>query len=123
MKLQKLQMIQIFVECKIMVGCRRCIYPSIHVFVSRSRSVVDCALSFVWCLCALCGMCGVRVVCVLTWLCACDVCCGVYVVLWCCVLCWWCVVVVCGVVVFCVVWRGLECVEHERVFRVHTEAS
>ena len=40
--------------------------------------------------------------CVLTWLCACDVCCGVYVVLWCCVFCGWCVV-------FCVVWCGLAC--------------
>ena len=27
---------------------RRCTYPSIHFFVSRSRSVVDCALGFVW---------------------------------------------------------------------------
>ena len=43
-------------------------------------------------------MCGV---CVLTWLCACDVCCGVYVVLWCCLV----VLVVCGVVG--VVWCGL----------------
>ena len=33
--------------------------------------------------------------CVLTWLCVCDVCCGVYVVLW------------CGVVLFCVVWCGV----------------
>ena len=32
---------------------RRCTYPSIHLFVSRSRSVVDCALCgvvwYVWC--------------------------------------------------------------------------
>ena len=41
---------------------RRCTYPSIHFFVSRSRSVVDCA----WC-----GMCGVRVVCVRACVCAC----------------------------------------------------
>ena len=34
-------------------------------------------------------MCGV---CVLTWLCACEVRCGVYVVLWCRLFCWWCVV-------------------------------
>ena len=86
---------------------RRCTCPSVHFFVSRSRSVVDCALGFVWyvwceggvcvcmCMCMLCVVC----MCVLTWLCACDVCCGVYVVLWCCVFCWW-----------CVVWCGLACV-------------
>ena len=28
---------------KITVGWWRCTYPSIHFFVSRSRSVVDCA--------------------------------------------------------------------------------
>ena len=61
MKLQTLQILHIFIECKnmvggasvhiskhslfrlkITVGCRLCAYPSIHFFVSRSRSVVDC---------------------------------------------------------------------------------
>ena len=31
MKLQTLQVVQVFIECKIMVGCRLCAYPSIHV--------------------------------------------------------------------------------------------
>ena len=31
MKLQLLQMIHIFIECKITVGCPRCMYPSIRV--------------------------------------------------------------------------------------------
>ena len=97
---------------------RRCTYPSIHFFVSRSRSVVDCALCgvvwYVWCesgvcvrvrVCVCVCVCVVCVcVCVLTWLYACDVCCGVYVVLWCCVFCWRCVW--CGVVLCCFVWCG-----------------
>ena len=50
MKLQTLQILQILIECRITVGCRLCAYPSIHFFVSRSRSVVDCALcGVVWC--------------------------------------------------------------------------
>ena len=44
---------------------RRCTYPSIHFFVSRSRSVIDCALCgvvwYVWC---ECGVCRVLCVCV-----------------------------------------------------------
>ena len=50
MQLQLSQMIQIFIECRITVGCRWWVY-----------GCVGC----VWCLCALCvwrGVCGVRVV-------------------------------------------------------------
>ena len=74
---------------------RRCTYPSIHFFVSRSRSVVDCALCgvvwYAWCEGGVCTCMCMCMWCVLTWLCACDVCCGMYVVLWCCVFRWWCV--------------------------------
>ena len=56
-----------------MVGCWRCTYPSIHFFVSRSRSVVWCV---VWCVCGVLWWCGVVVCCV--------------------VVLWWCVCVVCG---------------------------
>ena len=70
---------------KITVGCPPCTCPSIRV----------------------CGVCNLWRVCVLTWLCACDVCCGVYVVFW--VLCdllvvcgvVWCCVVLCGVCAWC----------------------
>ena len=115
---------------------RRCTYPSIHFFVSRSRSVVDCARvqAFV---CVVCDMCGVRVVCVRVCVCVCVVCCACVLkwlcvcvesecgvcaesVLCCVVMCdvgagvgvqnVWCLV--CGVCVLCVlcfvcVWRGL----------------
>ena len=80
MKLQTLQILQIVIECrnmvggasvhiskhslfrlKITVGCRLCAHPSIHFFVSRSRSVVDCALCgvvlYVWCEGGVCVMC------------------------------------------------------------------
>ena len=85
-----------------MVGCWRCTYPSIHFFVSRSRSVVDCARvqaftflltktlsrsrSVVWCVVVVC--CGG-----VLWWCVVVVCCGGVL--------WWCVVVVrvCGCVV------------------------
>ena len=63
-----------------MVGCRLCTYPSIHFFVSRSRSVVDCAhiQAFV---CVVCDMCGVRVVCVYVYVCVvCCACVGAVVV-------------------------------------------
>ena len=87
MKLQLLQMIQILIERRIMVGCRWWVYVCV---------------GFVWCLCALCvrcGMCGVRVVCCACVLsvCVCGVCaegvCGMcggvrFVV--------WCVLSVCG---------------------------
>ena len=36
-------------ECRIMVGGASVTYPSIHFFVTRSRSVVDCALCGVVC--------------------------------------------------------------------------
>ena len=81
-----------------MALCSRCTYPSIHFFVSRSWSVVDCAniqaftflltktlsrsRSVVWCVvcCFVCVCtCGVVSLCVL-----CDVC--VHVVVWCCVV-------------------------------------
>ena len=81
-----------------MVGCSRCTYPSIHLFVSRSRSVarrghiqavtflltktLSRSRSVVWCL-VWCVWCVVLVVC------------GVCVCV-CVVLLWWCVCVVCG---------------------------
>ena len=90
--------------------------PSIHFFVSRSRSVADCAhiqaftflltktlsrsRSVVWCVLCACGVCGVWDVCVHVVLrvvlvvCTCGVVCGVGGV--CVVVLWWCVCVVCG---------------------------
>ena len=111
---------------------RRCTYPSIHFFVSRSRSDVDCALCgvvwyvyeyvyvyvyeyvyvyvYVYVHVYVYVYVYVWCVCVLTWLCACDVCCGVYVVLWCCVFCWW-----------SVVWCGVAChAENPSVCRFKT---
>ena len=85
----------------------RCTYPSIHFFVSRSRSVVDCAhiraftflltktlsrsRSVVDCVVSVCvyTWCGGVCVCTCGVVCTCCVVCCV-VVLWCCV---WCVVV------------------------------
>ena len=73
--------------------------PSVHlslveeITLSRSRSAIDCALSFLCDLCDLCDLCGV----------------------WCVVCCVLCVVVlsvllvVCGVVLCCFVWCGLAC--------------
>ena len=77
----------------------RCTYPSIHFFVSRSRSVVDCARvqaftflltktlsrsrSVVWCV-VWCGV--VCVVCGVLWWCVvvvCVCCCVVVVRVWC----------------------------------------
>ena len=80
----------------IVVGCSRCTYPSIHLFVSKSRSVVRGAV-----VCCVC----MRVLC-------CVVCCVVCV--WCVLLVlvlvfgggvvwWWCGVVWCGVVCIFVV--------------------
>ena len=92
-----------------MVGCSWCTCPSIHFFVSRSRSVVRGAVVCVWCvLCSVLCWCWFLVVVVLCVVC-CVVCCvGVGVWWWCCVgVMWWCG---CGVVwggvhvcVFCVV--------------------
>ena len=66
-----------------MVGCWRCTYPSIHFFVSRSRSVVRGAV-----VCVVCVVCCVGV--------------GVDVWKWCCVGVVCCVVVcVCVFVLFC----------------------
>ena len=108
---------------------RRCTYPSIHFFVSRSRSVVDCAhiqaftflstktlsssrsvvdcaLGFVWCGVVLCGVvwfvyvwCGVVCVCVFVCVFVCVCVCVLYCVL--------CCGVVCSVGVVCVVWCGV----------------
>ena len=73
-----------------MALCSRCTYPSIHFFVSRSRSVV-------WCVhvaCVVCGLCVHVVLCVVLVVC---VCCCVVVVVVCVLLCCggacvWCVV-------------------------------
>ena len=121
MKLQTLQVIQIFIECrnivggasvhiskhslfrlKITVGCRLCAYRSIRVCV----------------VCDMCGMCRVVCVCVcvvcmcmcrvLKWLCVCaESVCGVCAESVCgmCVLCFG--VAVCCAVSSCVVWVGV----------------
>ena len=69
-----------------MVGCSRCTHPSIHLFVSKSRSVVRGAV-----VCCVC----MRVLC-------CVVCvCGVLCWCWC-----WCLVVVLCCVVLC----GVVCI-------------
>ena len=65
---------------------RRCTYPSIHFFVSRSRSVVDCALCgvvwYVWCEGAVwCVVCVCICMCVDMVVRMCMCMCGVYVVL------------------------------------------
>ena len=95
-----------------MVGWPRCAYPSIHFFVSRSRSVVDCAHIQAFTLklsrnsvgskhsCVCCG----GDVCVQCGVCACVVVSGVLCVsvgVCVCVGMWWCVR--CGVCVLCVV--------------------
>ena len=86
MKLQTLQMMQIFFECRITVGCRLCAYPSIHV--ETLKITVGCRLCTGFCVVLVCiARCGV--VCVL---CVRGLCC----------------VCVCGCVVCVVcVWRGL----------------
>ena len=69
--------------------------PSHHVeTLSKSRSVVDCARvqAFV---CVVCGMCGVRVLCVCMRMCMCRVVCCACVLKWLCV----CVESVCVVYV------------------------
>ena len=79
-----------------MALCSRCTYPSIHFFVSRSRSVV-------WCVHVACVA---RVVCCVLYVCVHVVLCVVVCVcVWCCV--WWCVCVCCGgACVWCVVKLG-----------------
>ena len=113
MKLQTLQVIQIFIECRnivggasvrvskrslfrleITVGCRLCAYPNIRV----------CGVWYVWC---EGGVCACVCVCVLKWLCVCvesvwDVrfvfwCCGVLL----CVLCVLCVGLCVGLCLWC----------------------
>ena len=114
MKLQTLQILQIFIECK--DHGRWCVGAHIQAFTFSSQD--HGRLSIVhW---VLCGVCGVRVVCVcVSGMCVCVcVCCMLYVVCCmlcvvccvlccvlcalCCVFCWWCVVwccvVLCGVV-------------------------
>ena len=120
MKLQTLQVIQIFIECRnivggasvrvskrslfrleITVGCRLCAYPNIRV----------CGVWYVWCEGGVCA-CVCVCVCVLKWLCVCvESVWDVRFVFWCCgaLLCVLCVV--CWVV--CVglcLWCGVVCV-------------
>ena len=59
-----------------MVGCWRCTYPSIHFFVSRSRSVVDCARvqAFTFLLTKTLSRSRSVVWCVVLWWCVCVVC-------------------------------------------------
>ena len=81
---------------KITVGCLTSTYPSIHFFVSRSRSVVDCARvqAFTFLLTKTLSR-SRSVVWYVVW-CVCSVWCGV-----CVVVLWWCVCVVCVVCVLC----------------------
>ena len=89
---------------KITVGCRLCTCPSIHYFVSRSRSVVDCARVQIFTFLLTKTLSRSRSV---VW---CVVWCVVFCVyMWCCV---WCVCGVCalfccgGACVVCVVKLG-----------------
>ena len=82
-------MITDFIECRIMVGWPRCAHPSVHFFVSRSRSC--------WPPCTYPSIRGC-VVCVVVVMCACSV---VYV----CALCVEMVVRVCWENVWCMVLR------------------
>ena len=88
-KMRKLQIFHILIECKITVGCPSCTYPSLHYFVSKSRSVARRARvqAFV-CVCNVCGVCVV---------CGGGVC------------------VQCGVVSVCIVRGGVWCVVSCRV--------
>ena len=94
MKLQTLQLVQIFIECRISWSvARRCTYQSVHFFVSRSRSVARRvrvqAFVCVVCVCNVCVL-----VCVVVVMCACNVVCVLCVI---CVVC----VNVCGMGVLC----------------------
>ena len=83
MKGRLLQMIHIFIECKITVGCRPCTCPSIQVENSQDHGRLSISLDedalkiTVGCGVLLCGVCGVCDVC--------DVCrvCRVCGVVWC----------------------------------------
>ena len=164
--IETLQILQIFIECRNMVGGAsvhiskhslfrlksRSVVDCAHIqaftflstkTLSSSRSVVDCALGFVWwgccvcmcvcvcvcacvlvclclCLCFVCAcVCLCVCACVLTWLWACDVCCIVLCVVVLCVL--LCVVVWCGVALCCFVWCGAAWhAEHASVCRFKT---
>ena len=89
-----------YCRLKLSVGVRRCTYPSIHFFVSRSWSDVDCALCgvvwYVWCEGGVCT-CSCTCTCSCSCTCTCTLCCGVV-----------CSVggVWCGVVLCCSVWCG-----------------
>ena len=85
MKLQTLQILQIFSSAGTWSVVRRCTYPSIHFFVSRSRSVARRvrvqAFVCVVCVCAMCvcvGVCCGGDVCVQCGVCTlcvvCDMC-------------------------------------------------
>ena len=68
------------------VGCSRCTYPSFHFFVSRSRSIVDCARVQAFTFLLTKTLSRSRSV------------------VWCCVWCWWCVRCFVVVVHVCGVW-------------------
>ena len=129
MKLQTLQILQIFIECRIMVGRRWC------VGVGMCRCVcIVCVVWYVWCegggVCMCMCMCRVLCVCVesVCWcvcmLRVCSRCAFCVFVLWCAVpcryvWCWcWCWRAMCDVwclwCVVCVVcvWRGLARGKH-----------
>ena len=113
----------------------RCTYPSIHFFVSRSRSVVDCAhiraftflltktlsrsRSVVDCVVSVCVHLVWWRVCMYMWRCVymlcCVLCCGV--VLRCCGV----VLVCCCVVWLCGMWHGL--VRGKKTLRVHVQLA
>ena len=63
MKLQMLQILQIFIECRVMVGCLTSAYPSIHLSLDEDTLKITVG-------CLVCGVvCGVWVVCVHVVLC------------------------------------------------------
>ena len=128
MKLQTLQILQIFIECRnmvggaslriskhslfrlqITVGCRLSAYARIHLSLDEDtlKFTVGCRLCTGFCV-VWCGMCGVRVVCVCVCICVCvcvRVCACVLISLCACDVC--CIVFVwCGVVLLFFVWCG-----------------
>ena len=112
MKLQTLQILQIFFECRIMVDRGAHIQAS-TLFVSRSRSVVDCAV--VVRACVQCGVCALCVVCVVYEMC------GVWKAV-CCVWCWLVCWAVCCVSWWCVRFF-LSCTENAPVCTFKTPVS
>ena len=88
-------------------GDRPSTYPSIHFFVSRSRSVVDCArVPALRVMCVVSVQCG-RWWCVYVCVCVCRVVCCACVLKWLCVsvesVCSVCAESVCGMCVLCIV--------------------